>query len=163
MLDKPCEEIVMDESGAVVGVKSEGETAKCKMVICDPSYAPDRCKATGKVSVLLSLRSIKESLKLFGSIAVCGSGFSTTILLAYSINQPILANKIYFGFTYVFYCCCHITGFMLTVAEVTYSISFLTFTGSSSNLYSKPSSSQYQQLSIHSNHYSSQSSGPKNW
>ena len=58
MLDKPCEEIVMDESGAVVGVKSEGETAKCKMVICDPSYAPDRCKATGKVSV----RSINSNL-----------------------------------------------------------------------------------------------------
>jgi len=49
MLDKQCDEIVLDESGAVCGVKSEGETAKCKMVICDPSYAPDRCKTTGKV------------------------------------------------------------------------------------------------------------------
>ena len=48
MLDKPCDEIVMEE-GKVVGVKSAGETAKCRMVICDPSYAPDKCKKVGQV------------------------------------------------------------------------------------------------------------------
>lgn len=48
MLDKPVEELVMEE-GRVVGVKSNGEVAKCSMVICDPSYAPDRCKKTGQV------------------------------------------------------------------------------------------------------------------
>jgi Rab GDP dissociation inhibitor len=37
MLDKPCDEIVMEE------------VAKCKMVICDPSYAPDRVKKVGQV------------------------------------------------------------------------------------------------------------------
>ncbi len=47
MLDKPVDEIVMEE-GKVVGVKSGGETAKCKMVICDPSYVPDRVKKTGQ-------------------------------------------------------------------------------------------------------------------
>ena len=48
MLDKPCDEIVMEE-GKVVGVKSAGETAKCRMVICDPSYAPNKCKKVGQV------------------------------------------------------------------------------------------------------------------
>ena len=48
MLNKPVEEIVM-EDGKVVGVKSEGETAKTKQVICDPSYALDKCKKIGKV------------------------------------------------------------------------------------------------------------------
>ena len=48
MLDKPVEEIVM-ENGRVVGVKSGGETARCSMVICDPSYAPDQCKKVGQV------------------------------------------------------------------------------------------------------------------
>jgi len=48
MLDKPVEEIVMEE-GRVVGVKSGGETARCSMVICDPSYAPERCKKVGQV------------------------------------------------------------------------------------------------------------------
>jgi len=48
MLDKPVEELVMEE-GRIVGVKSNGEVAKCSMVICDPSYAPDRCKKTGQV------------------------------------------------------------------------------------------------------------------
>jgi len=48
MLDKPVEEIVM-EDGRVVGVKSGGETARCSMVICDPSYAPERCKKVGQV------------------------------------------------------------------------------------------------------------------
>ena len=48
MLDKPCDEIVM-EDGHVVGVKSGGEIARTKMIICDPSYVPDRVKSAGKV------------------------------------------------------------------------------------------------------------------
>ena len=48
MLDKAVEELVY-ENGKVVGVKAAGETAKCKMVICDPSYAPDLAKKTGQV------------------------------------------------------------------------------------------------------------------
>lgn len=48
MLNKPFEGFEM-ENGKVVGVKSEGETAKCKQVICDPSYAPDMIKLVGKV------------------------------------------------------------------------------------------------------------------
>lgn len=48
MLDKPCDEIVM-EDGKVVGVKSGGEIARCSMVICDPSYATDRVKKVGQV------------------------------------------------------------------------------------------------------------------
>merc|ERR1711939_1055737 len=48
MLDKPIDEIVM-EGGKVVGVKSGGETAKCKQVYCDPTYAPDMVKKTGQV------------------------------------------------------------------------------------------------------------------
>jgi len=47
MLDKPVEEIVMEE-GKVVGVKSAGETAKCKFVVCDPSYVCDRTKKVGQ-------------------------------------------------------------------------------------------------------------------
>ena len=52
MLDKPCDEIVM-ENGKVVGVRSGGETAKCGMVICDPSYAPERTKKVGQVYEVL--------------------------------------------------------------------------------------------------------------
>lgn len=42
MLDKPIDEIVYDESGKVVGVKSGGEMARCKQLYCDPTYVPDR-------------------------------------------------------------------------------------------------------------------------
>jgi len=48
MLDKQVDEIVT-EDGKVVGVRSGDETAKCKMVICDPTYVPDRVKTNGKV------------------------------------------------------------------------------------------------------------------
>ena len=50
MLDKPVEEIVYDENGQVCGVKSQGETAKTKMVIADPSYFPDKVKKVGQVN-----------------------------------------------------------------------------------------------------------------
>jgi len=48
MLDKPVEEVVMEE-GKVVGVKSGGEVARTKMVIADPSYFPDRVKKVSQV------------------------------------------------------------------------------------------------------------------
>lgn len=49
MLDKPIEEIKYDESGRVCGVTSQGETAKTKMVIGDPSYFPDKVRKDGQV------------------------------------------------------------------------------------------------------------------
>jgi Rab GDP dissociation inhibitor len=49
MLDKPIEEILYGPDGHVVGVRSQGEVAKCKMVIADPSYFPDRVKKVGRV------------------------------------------------------------------------------------------------------------------
>ncbi len=51
MLDKPVDEIVL-ENGKVVGVRSGDEVVKCSMVICDPSYAPDKCKKVGQVNML---------------------------------------------------------------------------------------------------------------
>jgi len=48
MLNKPIEEIVY-ENGVAVGVKSEGEVARCKHLIGDPSYFPNKVKKTGQV------------------------------------------------------------------------------------------------------------------
>jgi len=48
MLNKPVDEVIF-ENGQAVGVKSEGEVAKCKFVVADPSYFPDKVKPTGKV------------------------------------------------------------------------------------------------------------------
>ena len=55
MLDKPIEEIKYDETGQVCGVTSQGETAKTKMVIGDPSYFPDKVKKEGQVMLSLKL------------------------------------------------------------------------------------------------------------
>jgi len=54
MLNKPFEGLVY-ENGVVVGVKSEGEVAKCKAVIGDPSYFPDRVKKVGQVIRLIAI------------------------------------------------------------------------------------------------------------
>jgi len=48
MLNKPVDGIEM-EGGKVVGVKSEGEVARCKFVIGDPSYFPNKVKQVGEV------------------------------------------------------------------------------------------------------------------
>jgi len=48
MLNKPFEGVVM-EGGKVVGIKSEGEVARCKFVIGDPSYFPEKVKQVGSV------------------------------------------------------------------------------------------------------------------
>lgn len=49
MLNKPFDGVVFNDNGQVCGVKSEGETAKCKFVVADPSYFPDKVKKTGQV------------------------------------------------------------------------------------------------------------------
>ncbi|CAM9364227.1 rab GDP dissociation inhibitor alpha [Petromyzon marinus] len=56
MLNKPVEEIVM-ENGRVVGVKSEGQVARCKQVICDASYAADYVKKSGQVVRVICILS----------------------------------------------------------------------------------------------------------
>ncbi|KAI9025025.1 GDP dissociation inhibitor [Phycomyces nitens] len=49
MLNKDISEIVYNESGAVVGVRSGGEEVKTKQVICDPSYVPTKVQTVGSV------------------------------------------------------------------------------------------------------------------
>jgi len=56
MLNKPVDEIIY-ENGVVVGVKSEGEIAKCKFVVGDPSYFPDKVKNVGKVASCICILS----------------------------------------------------------------------------------------------------------
>jgi len=56
MLNKPVEEIIY-ENGVVVGVKSEGEIAKCKFVVGDPSYFPDKVKKMGQVASCICVLS----------------------------------------------------------------------------------------------------------
>ena len=48
MLDKPIERIQMDGENVSV-VTSQGETVRCKMLVCDPSYVLDRVQKVGEV------------------------------------------------------------------------------------------------------------------
>ncbi|ONM21328.1 Guanosine nucleotide diphosphate dissociation inhibitor 2 [Zea mays] len=49
--------VEFDDEGKVCGVTSEGETAKCKKVVCDPSYLPDKVKKIGKVFRAIAIMS----------------------------------------------------------------------------------------------------------
>jgi len=55
MLNKPVDKIIYDENGHVSGVESEGELAKTKFIIGDPSYFPEKVKKTGKVIRVICL------------------------------------------------------------------------------------------------------------
>jgi len=60
MLNKPVDEIVLGPDGKVCGVRSGNETAKCKMVLCDPSYVlntplANRVKKTGQVARMIAI------------------------------------------------------------------------------------------------------------
>eukprot|EP00955_Chlamydomonas_euryale_P017302 184698-Chlamydomonas_euryale.AAC.1 len=46
MLHKPDIEVMYDEAGAAVGVRSEGQSARCKFVVGDPSYFPEKTVRT---------------------------------------------------------------------------------------------------------------------
>jgi Rab GDP dissociation inhibitor len=50
MLNKPVDGFVYGDDGKVIGVRSGEEVAKCKFVICDPSYAPEaKTKVMGQI------------------------------------------------------------------------------------------------------------------
>ncbi len=49
MLNQPVDEILFDNDGAVAGVRSGDQIAKCKAIIADPSYARGRTRLAHKV------------------------------------------------------------------------------------------------------------------
>ncbi|KAM7515785.1 hypothetical protein LguiA_005368 [Lonicera macranthoides] len=57
MLSKPECKVEFDGDGKAYGVTSEGETAKCKKVVCDPSYLPNKVKKVGKVARAICIMS----------------------------------------------------------------------------------------------------------
>ncbi|WOL14892.1 guanosine nucleotide diphosphate dissociation inhibitor [Canna indica] len=57
MLNKPECKVEFDADGKAFGVTSEGETAKCKKVVCDPSYLPDKVKKVGRVARAICIMS----------------------------------------------------------------------------------------------------------
>nr|CAD1818215.1 unnamed protein product [Ananas comosus var. bracteatus] len=57
MLNKPECKVEFDIEGKVCGVTSEGETAKCKKVVCDPSYLPNKVRKVGKVARAIAIMS----------------------------------------------------------------------------------------------------------
>ncbi|XP_064943911.1 guanosine nucleotide diphosphate dissociation inhibitor At5g09550 isoform X2 [Musa acuminata AAA Group] len=57
MLNKPECKVEFDADGKAYGVTSEGETAKCKKVVCDPSYLPDKVKKVGRVARAICIMS----------------------------------------------------------------------------------------------------------
>uniref|UniRef100_A0A8C6QFR8 Rab GDP dissociation inhibitor n=1 Tax=Nannospalax galili TaxID=1026970 RepID=A0A8C6QFR8_NANGA len=57
MLNKPTEEIIV-QNGNTAGIKSEGQIARCKQLICDPSYVKDRVE---KVVICILSHPIKNT------------------------------------------------------------------------------------------------------
>ncbi|KAG0463760.1 hypothetical protein HPP92_019829 [Vanilla planifolia] len=57
MLNKPECKVEFDENGKAYGVTSEGETAKCKKVVCDPSYLSTKVKKVGRVARAICIMS----------------------------------------------------------------------------------------------------------
>ncbi|KAK9286727.1 hypothetical protein L1049_015130 [Liquidambar formosana] len=57
MHKEPQCKVEFDKEGKAFGVTSEGETAKCKKVVCDTSYLPDKIQKVGKVARAICIMS----------------------------------------------------------------------------------------------------------
>ncbi|AQK98215.1 Guanosine nucleotide diphosphate dissociation inhibitor 2 [Zea mays] len=57
MLNKPDCKVEFDMEGKVCGVTSEGENAKCKKVVCDPSYLQNKVRKIGRVVRAIAIMS----------------------------------------------------------------------------------------------------------
>ncbi|CAN6691540.1 unnamed protein product [Malus baccata var. baccata] len=49
--------IAVQRGREIIGVTFEGETAKCKKVVCDPSYLPNKVRKVGKVARAIAIIS----------------------------------------------------------------------------------------------------------
>lgn len=49
MLDKPVDEILVDESGKATGIRCGEEKAYCSQLYCDPSYVKDKVEKVGQI------------------------------------------------------------------------------------------------------------------
>lgn len=49
MLNKPIDKFLYNEDGTFKGVVSNGEEVYANLCVCDPSYAPDLVRSTGKI------------------------------------------------------------------------------------------------------------------
>jgi Rab GDP dissociation inhibitor len=78
MLRKPFEGLEYDESGKAVGVKSEGQVAKCKFVVGDPSYFPEKVQKSGQIARCICFLSAPP---------VKGVGSAQIIVPAKQINR----------------------------------------------------------------------------
>ena len=73
MLAKPDVAVAYDENGRAIGVSSEGETARAKFVVGDPSYFPGKTKRVGRV--------VRAVCILSSPIPNCGDAHSVQIIL----------------------------------------------------------------------------------
>eukprot|EP00298_Acanthocystis_sp_HF-20_P013894 c20552_g2_i2.p1 GENE.c20552_g2_i2~~c20552_g2_i2.p1 ORF type:complete len:449 (+),score=153.36 c20552_g2_i2:1241-2587(+) len=79
MLRKPFHGVEYDAEGKVSGVKSEnGELAKCKFVVADPSYFPEKVKKTGQ---------IVRCICFLSSPPIAGIGSAQIIIPAKQVNR----------------------------------------------------------------------------
>jgi len=93
MLHKNVDSFVYDGEGKVCGVKSGDEVAKCKMVICDPSYAEDtKSRPTAKIirAICILGAPIPETHNSKGEAAL-----SCQIIMPQKQFKPPRKNDIY--------------------------------------------------------------------
>eukprot|EP01067_Filipodium_phascolosomae_P001361 Filipodium_phascolosomae@DN1921_c0_g1_i1.p1 len=69
MLNTPVDAFEFDANGAVCGVKSGNQVAKCKMVVCDPSYV---------VQCLPAKKKVKEIGRVIRCICILGAPIPCT-------------------------------------------------------------------------------------
>jgi len=94
MLDKKVDEIITDDAGKFVGVRSGDETVKAKQVIGDPSYFLEQpTSGTGKVRVLESAKVVRAICLLKHPIP--GTEDSDSVQIIIPQNQVKRRNDIY--------------------------------------------------------------------
>lgn len=82
MLNKPVEEIIYDEAGKFVGVKSEGEIVKAKVLVGDPSYfKPAEEKEGAAPKVKLTKQIVRAICILQHPVPNSGKNSGTQIIL----------------------------------------------------------------------------------
>jgi Rab GDP dissociation inhibitor len=71
MLEKPVDEILFDESGKVVGIRSGEEVARAPVVLCDPSYVREIGKVRQVGQVIRSICILNHPIPNTHDAAAC--------------------------------------------------------------------------------------------
>lgn len=91
MLDTSIDEIMYDDSGKVVGVRSGDNVATCKKIVGAPEYFPEKVSSVGKVGLTWTL--YRSFCSFLSQVSFSARQYDSPFWLCSAVMIPLLKKQ----------------------------------------------------------------------